>query len=162
VTEGRCSLAAVDSEAAEIPAVFADLAGAVIASVRRLHYVYQNKIDRAKGPIEFRFRDGRLLRLDCGPDGEALAIFAQPWVDPFRSPLSSENAEFVARSGKWTQFDVSADSRYSAFIGSAVTEVVPIRSPLGKVVGVDVVTPARYMKIECNADELWVTFRNAD
>jgi hypothetical protein len=119
--------------------VLTDLAGASIASVGRQHYVYRNKIDRAKGPIELTFRDGRLLRLECGADGEALAIFTEPWVDPFRGPLSPENAEFVARSGKWTQFDVSADSLYSAFIGSLVTDLVPIRSQHGKVVGVDVV-----------------------
>jgi hypothetical protein len=150
----------MNAEVAQDPPAFVGFAGAVIASIRRLHHVYLDAIDRGKGPIEFTFSDGRVLRLDAGPDGEALAIFTRPWVDPFQSP---ENAEFVARSGKWTEFDVSADSPYSGLILSPVTDFVPIRSPSGKLVGVVVVTLAGSLKIETHgADEIWVTSTNAE
>ena len=153
----------MNAEGAQNPPAFVDLAGAVVASIRRLHYVYLDRIDRRKGPIEFAFRDGRVLRLDAGPDGEALAVFTVPWVDPFRSPLSPENAEFVAQSGKWEAFDVSADYPSSDLILSPVTEFVPIRTPRGKLVGVVVVTPAGSLKIETHgADEIWVTSTNAE
>lgn len=153
----------MNADVARNPPAFVELAGAVVASIRRLHSVYSDTIDRGKGPIEFTFRDGRVLRLDAGPDGEALAVFTEPWVGPFRSPLSPENTEFVGRSGKWTEFDVSADSPYSGLILSPVTEFAPIRTPHGKLVGVVVVTLAGSLKIETHgADEIWVTSTNAE
>src|SRR5436190_1195550 len=88
-----------------------DLAGVVgqrITTIRRIFFVAGGVVERSNGPIEFSFEDGSCLLLESGPDGETLRLSRASWQDPFLAPLSPENADFVARSGKWTAFCVSA------------------------------------------------------
>jgi hypothetical protein len=152
----------VNRGAAPDLAVLAEFVGAAIATIERQFYVYGGDINRQKGPVEFTFRNGRTLRLDVGGDGESLKILTRPWIDPFPPPLSAENAEFVASSGKWTRFDVSATQPYVGLIGSPVTEFVPIVASGGNLVGVVVATSTGSVNVECDADEVRVTLTNAE
>jgi hypothetical protein len=162
VTRATCTLADVNRDAAPDLAVLAEFVGTAIATIERQFYVYGGDVNREKGPVEFTFRDGRTLRLEVGGDGESLKVLTQPWVDPFPSPLSAENAEFVASSGRWTRFDVSATKPYVGLIGGLVIEFVPIVAPAGKLVGVVVATSTGSVSVECDADEVRVTLANAE
>jgi hypothetical protein len=123
--------------------------------IRRIRYLAGGQVTTENGPIELTLADGHAVWLDAGPDGEALAVEAGAWPDPFAPPLSPENEEFVARSGKWTAFDVSGDPPYERLVGSRVTAVAPVRTD-GKVTGSRIVTTAGSLYIEVAGDELTV------
>lgn len=72
-------------------------------------------------------RIGRMFYVN---QGERLAVDEHAWVDPFESDLDEANREFVARSGKWTAFDVSDEAPYDAFIGVRV-DAIPSRAATG-------------------------------
>jgi hypothetical protein len=131
--------------------------GATSASIARLFYVFDGTAREDRGPVEITFTDGRFVGLDVGGDGESLRLDDKPWDDPFLDPLSAENAEFVARSGKWTRFDLSAVEPYAHLIGSWVTDVVPVVHRIEKLTGVVVVTSGGSLEVECDADDVWVT-----
>jgi hypothetical protein len=110
-----------------------------------------------RGPIELTFSDSSTALFDVGPDGEALRFEEARWRDPFTEPLSSENREFVERSGKWTAFDVSGQPPYAALVGQAVLDVQPILTPGGKITGAAMTTYACTIRVVTGADDVVVT-----
>jgi hypothetical protein len=131
-------------------------AGKSVTGVRRVWYVLRGEIDRSVGPIELAFADGSVLLLDAGPDGEALAVSTARWVDPFAPPLSHENERFVETSGKWTAFNVSDVTPYSALVGAVVDDMQPQMSARGKLIGVTVHAGTRAVRAVVEADEILI------
>jgi hypothetical protein len=127
--------------------------------VQRVRYVFQGAISDDDGPLQISFEGGVMLRFDAGADGETLHVDTTPWVDPFAEPLSDENREYVERSGKWTEFDVSDESPYSALIGETVYEVRLITETDGKLVGVIISGGSTELAASTGADNLQVTIR---
>lgn len=134
----------------------AGLIGKRIASIRRLLYVFAGRVRSDIGPIEVSFSDGSTFLFNVGPDGESLRIEEGLWRDPFQEPLSPENREFVARSGKVTAFDVSAKRPYDALIGRTVLDLQPIVGLLDKITGASIITDARTIRVTIGADEVLV------
>jgi len=132
------------------------LHGKVIVGVRRVWYCLRDDVTSTVGPIELSFTDGSVVRLDVGPDGEALAIATSAWVDPFAPPLSTENELFVETSGKWSAFDVSGQAPYSKLVGAAIAEVKPHYTPNGKPVGATIHAGSAVVRANVDADELVV------
>jgi hypothetical protein len=133
-----------------------EIAGRVIVGVRRVCYVLRGDVTSTAGPLELSFADGSTLVLDAGPDGEALAVSTKPWVDPFASPLSSDNERYVGISGKWASFDVSREARYSGLLKMPVDGVEPHLTADGKVVGATIQAGSVVVRVEVGADELHV------
>ena len=131
--------------------------GAVVARIRRVFYVHQGATNTAVGALELRFTDGRLLLVDSGPDGEALAVAAHEWEDPFTEDrMTPENRSFVTTSGKWTAVDLSNSPEYEGFLGAVVLEIAPIMSANGKIVGAILGTSNGDIRAEVEADDLYV------
>ena len=130
------------------------LVGKSITGVRRIHYVLRGEVNDSAGPIEIAFVDGSAVVLDAGPDGEALAVAPSLWVDPFAPPLSPENERYVGSSGKWTAFDVSSKSPYTALIGAEVDAVEPHLSPEGRLVGATIRAGETVVRAEVEGDEI--------
>lgn len=130
--------------------------GRSIQRIRRIMYVFRGKITAETGPVEFTFRDRNVLLLDAAPDGEALAVKDSVWIDYFTEPLSTENMEFIERSGKWTSFDVSDRAPYSSVIDQIIDEVTAIRTPDNKITGTIIKTASNAMRVEVEADEISV------
>jgi hypothetical protein len=138
-----------------------DLLTCIVSRVRRINYVQPDGSRNAsEGPIEFTLDDGgAVLRLESGADGESLRFRTGEWVDPFAEPLSPENREFVARSGKWTAFDVSADEDYRGVIGQHVKNL-NLMSRNGKVIGIELQFASMTIRAEVAADDLIVDLRS--
>jgi hypothetical protein len=133
------------------------IVGDVIRSVRRIHYVVRNSPNLAVGALELEFTDGSVLFLDSAGDGESLRVSTEAWPDPFAEDrLTPENREYVARSGKWTRFDVSREPLYAHLVGAAVEAIEPIASPSGKIVGAVLRTTAGDIRADVEADDLYV------
>jgi hypothetical protein len=122
--------------------------------VRRIWYVLGGEILSTAGPLELRFADESAVVLNAGPDGEALAMDTSRWVDPFAPPLSPENEQFVASSGKWTSFDVSDEEPYARVVGGTVDRVDPQMTPEGKLVGIGILAGPTIIRAVVGADEL--------
>jgi len=135
----------------------AALTGKTIVSIRRLHYVYKGRIDFESGGIELVFSNGSAALFGVGPDGEALGLREAVWRDPFEEPLSTENREFIEKSGKWTAFDVSKEPQYAPLVGRAVLEVQRVVMPGGKITGAAISTSAGTVRVIIGADEVLVT-----
>jgi hypothetical protein len=137
-------------------AALADLRGRRVRGVRRIHYTHAGEVERANGALELTLDDGRVLLLDAGPDGEALVARGGPWVDPFAPPLSPENADFVATSGKWSAFEPEPDDPLHSAIGQQVQDVEVATLPQGKPVGVRLTLDRLRVFADVQADELLV------
>lgn len=131
--------------------------GKVVTGIRRVFYVYRGVAEKAHGPIEFSFSDSSIILLDAGPDGYTLAVQEGVWVDPFAEPLSPENRQFVADSGKWTGFDVSAEDGYRNFVGQPIEEINELCAHDGMLSGLVVIFPAGAVKVAAEYDEMCVT-----
>jgi hypothetical protein len=130
--------------------------GTPIRRVRRMHYVYSDQPDTDFGPVELTVGE-QLFLFDNEPDGESLRITGAAWIDPFAEPLSAENREFVARSGKWTAFDVSADRAWASLIGEVLSEVEPIVNSAHKMTGIILRTEhGGVVRLGVEADELFL------
>jgi hypothetical protein len=105
-----------------VPPSLIDSVGTPIRRVRRIHYVYDGRPDTDFGPVELTIGE-RLFLFDNEADGESLRVTETAWADPFPEPLSSEDREFVERSGKWTAFDVSTLRRWAKPIGERLSDV---------------------------------------
>jgi hypothetical protein len=133
------------------------MTGKTISRIRRVHYVAPDTTNESSGPVEITFDEDRtILLLDAGSDGATLWFSSEPWEDPFREPLSDENREFVARSGKWTAFDVSTEPGYDALVGTAVQEVCELRASSGILSGMVIVAESGVLRAKVDADELFV------
>lgn len=108
------------------------------------------------GPIELTFTDNGLVLLDGGADGESLRIERSQWVDHFSEPLSVENRDYIAKSGKWTSFDVSKRTPYIGLVGERVRAINPVESPDRKVTGLIISTDHCVLRVENVADEIQV------
>ena len=81
------------------------------------------------------------------------------WTDPFAEPLSPENRDFVARSGKWKAFDVSHESNFGRLIGQRLRDL-SLLTRCGKVIGVELLFESTILRAEVRADELFVDLRD--
>lgn len=97
--------------------------GRTIVRLDRIHYSFKGELDTVNGPLEVELDDGVVLLLDSAPDGETVRVELGRWEDAFAEPLSAENREFVATSGKWTRVPVSDQAPYSELIGARVLAV---------------------------------------
>lgn len=133
---------------------------ASIVRVRRINYVRPGGVrDVGEGPVEVALDNGAVFRLESGGDGESLRVAVGEWIDPFAEPLSPENREFVARSGKWVAVDVSSDRDFGKLIGARLSDLNLLIAS-GKIVGVELVFGSVTMRAEVRADELYVDFRD--
>lgn len=103
--------------------------------MRHIHYVCNGRPDTDFGPVELTIGERPFL-FDNEADGESLRVTETAWSDPFAEPLSTENREFVERSGKWTAFDISALGRWAKLIGEPLSDVEAITDPGGKTTGI--------------------------
>lgn len=141
-----------------VDGLLADVIGKEIAALSRIFYVFKGTVETRWGPIEIRFSDGSAITLDSGADGEGLRV-DERWEDAFAEPLSDENRAFVARSGKWTAFDVSNEAPYRLLIGRAIKRIQPRVEPGGKITGARFYTDAGVIQADVVADELFVVVR---
>jgi hypothetical protein len=140
----------------DILAVLSELPGHVIAKVQRILYVLRGTVTAENGPVEITFTDGLTVLMDAAPDGEALTVKSSAWTDYFAEPTSTENREFVERSGKWTAFDVSEQLPYSLLVTEEVGEVISVRTLDNRVKGATIKTAHCAIHIEIEADEVSV------
>ncbi|MEU7475729.1 hypothetical protein AB0A63_07075 [Lentzea sp. NPDC042327] len=133
-----------------------ELLGSVIAKVRRVNYVRPGGHREAEeGPIELTLENGAVLLFESGSDGESLRLSTGEWADPFAGPLSPENQDFVARSGKWTAFDVSSEGDYRELVGRRVEDISLVVES-GKTTGVELSVGSVFVRAVVVADELTV------
>jgi hypothetical protein len=154
-----------DCEMTHMPhALLSGYEGAAIARISRQHYVYMGSVDVQNGALQLQFGDGRTLLLDSGSDWGSLTIMTAPWVDPFLPPeeQSEENEEFVARSGKWTEFEITEETTpplepdLRPFLGAVILSIRPRLDEDGRVTGAQLNTAAGQIRAEVEADELKV------
>lgn len=132
-------------------------AGQPISRIRRIHYTIDGVANTDFGLLELTI-GGRVLLIDNASDGETLRVVGDEWQDPFTEPMSPENREFVAQSGKWAAYDVSGDREFAGLIGDVLQGVEPITNPADKVVGVVLRTAGGEMlRLEVMGDELYLT-----
>lgn len=138
-----------------------DLAGYVgdtLAQVGRLRYELDgDPDDPAEDSLELTFSSGRILLCEGGPDGVAVQLSAQAWIDPFAEPLSAVNAEYVRTHGKWVWHDVSAEDEYTDLVGSALSDVAPLVGTTGRLYGLVLYFGGYQLAVYNIADELGVT-----
>jgi len=145
------------SPVTDVPPALASTIGAVIVGIRRIFYVFQGSVNTSVGALELTFADGRAILLDSGADGESLRISTLRWEDPFAAgPLSSENRDFIAKSRKWSAFDVSEEIGHAIFVGSRIEQVIPNSTAGGTITGVTFKTLAGDLRAQVEADDLYV------
>ncbi|MEU7758480.1 hypothetical protein [Micromonospora aurantiaca (nom. illeg.)] len=138
----------------------AGILSSTIVRVRRINFVQPGGVrDIDEGPIEVTLDSGAVYRLESGDDGESLRLAVGEWVDSFAEPLSPENREFVARSGKWVAFDVSSDRDFCRLIGTRLDDL-DLLITSGRIVGVELVFGLATLRAEVRGDELYVDFRD--
>ena len=132
--------------------------GRSIATIRRVFYVHKGVVNRAEGPLELTCQDGSCLLLE--PAGNAYDLRAEesPWIEIFGEPLSPENAEFVARSGKWTAFDVSSEDPYAQLIGHPIEQVEFVQDEDDTILGVILQCHSTWVLALSANDDLIVEF----
>ena len=134
--------------------------GKTVTSVRRIFYVFGDEVETSEGAVEFSFDDSTVLLLDSGADGERLRVGTERWMDPFEGKVTPENIEYVARSGKYTAFDVSAEFPYSDVLGGTVDDVEMTTLPSGAVSGVSFLIGTLTLSAQTIADELIVSWES--
>jgi hypothetical protein len=140
----------------ELPPQLASLAGRRISRIRRIFYVFRDEVESRFGPVEVAFSEGAFVWFDSGADGYTLKIQFAEWVDIFAEPLSDENREYVAKSGKPMAFDVSDQPPYRDLVGQSVVDVRPQSDSPGKLTGVSFVTESHVLHAVVGPDELIV------
>lgn len=130
--------------------------GQPIRRVRRIHYTFDGVADTEFGPVELTIGD-QVFLIDNASDGETLRVLTEEWQDPFAEPMSPENRAFVARSGKWTAYDVSGDPEFAALTGDLLQNVEPISNSDGRITGVTLRTAGGgTVRLDVIADELYL------
>ena len=130
--------------------------GLAVTGVARILYVVDGECSVGCGALELEFRGGSVLNLDVAHDGERLRVRSKRWVDPFAPPLSAENAEYVAASGKWTRVDVSAWDTYRTVLGETLMDVYPVLAQSTTLAGVVLTFGAAAVRVEVEGDEVYV------
>jgi hypothetical protein len=142
-----------DLAVADLPGVLVDRQ---IVRVRRILYVAPGGVRTAHGPIEITIDPELCVLFDAAGNGEDLRARAAAWRDPFASPLSPADETYVQSHGKWTAFDVTDKSPWSALVGSTVRRVesMPPRMAGRPMRGASIVTDRVVLRLEVEADEL--------
>src|ERR1700724_3618777 len=97
------------------------LIGKTVSRVLRVLYVFQGVIEEDEGPLELGFQDGSVALFDFDKRSCCrVQVTNEEWSDPFASPLSDENVEYIRTHGKWTVFDISDTAPASLVIGRQV------------------------------------------
>jgi hypothetical protein len=131
-----------------------------IARVRRINYVQPDgNREASEGPIELTLDNGAVFRLESSSDGESLRLSIGEWEDLFAEPLSPENRDFAARSGKWAAFDVSHEGNFARLIGQKIIHL-GLLTREGKIVGAELLFESTILRTEVRADELFVDLRD--
>lgn len=131
--------------------------GRQIQKIARVQYVVRGELwPDESGPIEFEFADKSILLVETGPDEYSLRVQYERWNDPFEDPLDGVNRAFVAKSGKWTRFDVSGDPLYENLIGAVITDVALVQDPNGVVTGALVSAGEHVIRVDVGANDIIV------
>ncbi|MGB9112019.1 MAG: hypothetical protein WCF24_04750 [Acidimicrobiales bacterium] len=138
------------------PESLSQLVGSRVLRVSRIFYQHEGDLDRTRGPLQLHFDDGTTIMFDVARDGERLSLDEEEWIDPFRLPLTPENAEFVRVSGKWTAIEIGDDEPWHAAIDSPLEGIVPILSPNGATVGVVLAIGKLSVEALIEGDEIFV------
>jgi hypothetical protein len=137
--------------------VLASAVGRVIVRINRIFYVFQGVTNKAVGAVDLEFQDGSRIVVDSGSDGESISVQPGPWVDPFlEGDISQENRDYIAKSGKWTSFDVSRDLGYADLVGAVIEAVDPVLTPSGKMVGLVMRTSGGHIRADVEADDIFI------
>lgn len=132
--------------------------GRTVSAIFLVRYVHPDgSIPDEDTILEIHFEDASVVYFKGASDGERLAIYPEPWEDPFAEPLSPENREFVRESGKWTKFDVSDQDSYAGFIGKKVIMVESIHNDVGNLAGVALFAPDGVIQFFIDGDTGFVT-----
>lgn len=129
------------------------LLGRTVTRINRILYEYRGEVRSDDGALEFEFSGGGVVRLDGAADGEQLCAVDARWEDPFREPLSAENARYVEEHGRWRRVDCSGLVGYADFIGQPVTAVRILRNRWGRVGGIRISSPNRTLWFAVDSDE---------
>lgn len=138
------------------------LQGKTIGGLSRVRFVLKGETVSDTGPLEIRTTDGTAIVLRSAPDGEALSVTVGPWIDAFSGALSTENQAWIAKHGKWSRFDISAEPAARTLIGAVVTdiEIVPAEMSPQKIAGVQIDVEAGRIRAVVAFDELAVGFES--
>lgn len=119
------------------------LVGKVIVRIERVFFVYKGQVNETHGALQVSLKDGTVVLLRGGGNGQTLCVELEGWRDPFESPLSSVNEEFVAESGKWSLFDVSSSDSFKEYIGRTIRQTLFIRDLDNNLRGVEFILSDR-------------------
>ena len=146
-------------EQAEVFSRIQSAVGRRIGRVERVFYTHGGTVDRTRGILQLGFDDGTSMHFRGGPDGASVVVETAQWSDPFAAPLSSENREFIEKSGKWTLFDVSNDDPYRELIGEELDSAEPLLHESGAIVsGVRLRIGTATVLFQIEDDEEFVSF----
>ncbi len=132
--------------------------GRDVASIERVFFEHSGAVDRQHGPLQFRFGDGSILRLDVANDGERLLVSCDEWQDPFVEPLSDENRAYVEECGKWILVSLSNAPEHAGLIGAKVCQVIPIFNRFGTLAGAQFRIGSSVLNFFVDGDEADVVF----
>lgn len=93
------------------------LVGCSVQVIARRFYTLGPEVDDTRGALHLAFSSDRVLNVDTAADW-TLVLADEPWVEPFREPLSDDNRRFIEAGGRWTAHDVSAQEPYRDLVGS--------------------------------------------
>lgn len=137
--------------------------GQTIRRTRLMRYIGPDGlVDGEDVFLELHFETNKVVRLASGPNGETLRVDWDEWNDPFAEPLSPENRQFVMESGKWTAFDMSDMSPYSAFMGKRIERVEAVQNKFGTFAGVVLSNSTGRIVFYVDCDEGFITFDTED
>lgn len=130
-----------------------EFAGRTIARIRRLRFGRGEAVDMDDGPVELTFADGSVVLIDAADDW-TLRFYGSAWVDPLPEPLSEEDADRVARHGRWTAADLTAEEPWSAMVGAPIAQAAPIWNDLLELTGLMLRAGGAVLDLEIRAGEL--------
>jgi hypothetical protein len=137
---------------------FESMPGEALTSLRRVVFQYPDRTEsKNNGPLEVTLTDGRVLLFGVGSDGESLTVSTTPWHDPFADNMTSDNLDFVQRSGKWIVSEVGEESSLNTVVGSPILSVQTISNVLGRHTGVILELATVSVIIRVVADEMRVS-----
>ena len=127
--------------------------GRTIAGLRRLRFGRGEAVDTEDGPVELTFTDGSVVLIDSGEDW-TLRFYGSAWVDPLTEPLSVEDADRVARHGRWTAADLTAEEPWSTLVGTPIAQAAPIWNDLLELTGLMLRAGDAVLDLEVRVGEL--------
>lgn len=140
----------------ETTSILKNATGRTIEKISPVKFFFRGKVDSDDTPLQIQLKDDEVLFFDAGGDGESLKVKVDAWVDPFTTPISEENQEYLESHGKWEIVDVSGDDFFGKIIGEKITEIEPVYGHAGKLVGATLILPTARLNIVVEWDELRV------